>query len=105
MSLDLWISRGEALARQCAGGGVTESQIAQLLAHLKRNQNLASTRALLDRLPTSPFGTRTGSTRKQYEALTKHVGPALRRAATWQEAAQILGWAKRLMPLHGGGRR
>ncbi len=90
------MTRAETLARQCASAGVLENQLATVLAHLRRHRAVAATRRLLDDLTTSPFATRTKSTRRQFEELARHVKMALGGARTWEEAAQIVGWAKRL---------
>ncbi len=93
------MQRGEALARQCMGAGVLENQLAVVLAHLKRHQDPRATRRLLSELNRSPFAVRTKSSRRQYEALEKHVGAALGRTSDWNEAANVVGWAKRLAPI------
>ncbi len=93
---DLLMQRAETLARQCAMAGVLENQLGNVLAHLKRHRDVAATRRLLDHLVRSPFAFRSKSTRRQFEALARHVKPALGTARGWQEAAQIVGWAKRL---------
>ncbi len=96
MNEDDLLRRAETLARQCASAGVLENQLGNVLAHLKRHRSPAATRKLLDSLKTSPFATRTQSTRRQFEALARYVAPALGTARGWQEAAQVVGWAKRL---------
>ncbi len=90
------MTRAETLARQCASAGVLENQLGTVLAHLRRHRDVAATRRLLDDLTTSPFATRTKSTRRQFEELARHVKPALGGTVGWQEAVQIVGWAKRL---------
>ena len=100
MTDDDVMRRAEALARQCATAGVLENQLGNVLAHLKRHRSPAATRRLLDALKTSPFAMRTKSTRKQFEALARHVSPALSGTRGWEEAAKIVGWAKRLSPLY-----
>ncbi len=100
MNEDDLMRRADTLARQCATAGVLENQLGNVLAHLKRHRSPAATRRLLDSLKTSPFATRTKSTRRQFEALARYVTPALGGARGWEEAAQIVGWAKRLSSVY-----
>ncbi len=99
MNDDDLMRRADTLARQCAGAGVLENQLGNVLAHLKRHRSPAATRRLLETLKTSPFATRTKSTRRQFEALARYVSPAL-GSRDWQQAAQIVGWAKRLSAVY-----
>ncbi len=96
------IRRGDTLARQCASAGVLENQLGLVLAHLKRHRDVRATGRLLESLRGSPFAGRTRSTRLQFEALEKHVRPALASATGWEEAAGIVGWAKRLSAVYRG---
>jgi hypothetical protein len=93
---DELIPKAEALARSAASD-VQENHLANLIAHLKMHRDPKATRALLSSLQSSPLATRTQSTRRQFEALERHAGPVLERAASWQEAAYVLGWARRLL--------
>ncbi len=90
------IRRADTVARQCAPAGVLENQLALVLAHLKRHHDVRATGRLLENLCASPFARRTKSTRLQFEALEKHLRPALASVSGWEEAAGIVGWAKRL---------
>ncbi len=99
MNDDLLMQRARALAERCATDGVLENQLGNVLAHLKRHRDIAATGRLIDALKTSPFARRTQSTRRQFEALARHVTPALRGVRDWEEAAQVVGWAKRLSPI------
>lgn len=90
------MQRGDTLARLCAMESVPENQLGMVLAHLKRHRRPESTRELLAELPASPFGRRTGSTRAQLQALDRHVKSALGGVSNWEDAAVIVGWAKRL---------
>lgn len=93
------MTQGEALARQC--GNVLENQLGMVLAHLRRHQDPAATERLLENLLKSPFANRTQRTREQMADLHREVGRVLRRYTSWHDAAQIVGWAKRL---HGAPR-
>lgn len=94
------MKRGDSLAQRCAVDQVPENQLGMVLAHLKRHRRPAATQELLAGLPQSPFGRRTGSTRGQFEALQRHVKAALSGVSSWQEAAVIVGWAKRLCSVY-----
>lgn len=94
------MKRGDSLAQRCAMDGVLENQLALVLAHLKRHRRPEATHQLLAALPTSPFAQRTRSTRGQLESLGRHVKTALGRVSSWEEAAVIVGWAKRLWPVY-----
>ncbi len=100
MNEDDLMRRAEVLAQQCATSGVLENQLGGVLAHLVRHRSPAATRRLLDALQISPFATRTKSTRRQFEALARYVAPALSSVRGWQEAARIVGWAKRLSAVY-----
>jgi len=94
------LTQGISLANQCVQSKVLENQLAMVVAHLLRHKCIAETRALLQRLPTSSFGRRTKSTRPQLEQLAKHVGSAFGRLSDWEEAATVVGWAKRLVAFY-----
>lgn len=97
---EILMQRGDNLARQCALGGVLPNHLGTVLAHLKRHRDPKATAEMLDELARSRFASRTKSTRGQFEGLRQHVVPALRQAKTWQQAAQVVGWAQRLMAVH-----
>lgn len=94
------MKRGDSLAQRCAVDQVPENQLGMVLAHLKRHRRPEATKKLLASLPASPFGRRTGSTRSQFEALQRHVKAALGGVSSWEEAAVIVGWAKRLWSVY-----
>ena len=94
------MKRGDSLAQRCAMDQVPENQLGMVLAHLKRHRSPEETKELLSGLPRSPFGRRTRSTREQLEALDRHVKSALGGVSSWNEAAVIVGWAKRLWPVY-----
>ncbi len=99
---EILVERGDKLARACAKAGVRENDLAMLLAHLRRHRNPKGSLKLLASLERSTFAGRNKGTRKQMEALHQHGRPVLNRARNWQEAATVVGWAKRLMVVHGG---
>ncbi len=99
MNDEVLMQRARSLAEKCATAGVLENQIANVLAHLKRHRDPAATSKLLDALKTSPFATRSKSSRRQLTALADHLKPALASARDWREAAPVVGWAKRLSPI------
>ena len=90
------LEKAESLAGSCVRAGVRDNQLSQILTHLKRRRDLGSTRRLVKELPGSAFGKRNRGTQKQFEALRDHVGEVLRWANNWQDAARVVGWAKRL---------
>jgi hypothetical protein len=90
------MKQGSMLAEQCAQARVLENQLATVLAHLKRHQSTGKTIELLKTLLTSPFARRTRSTANQLHALERLVRPVLTRNRDWQDAATVIGWAKRL---------
>ncbi len=92
--------RGDVLARSCAGAGVPENQLGIVLAHLKRHRRPEATRQLLAALLKSPFAWRSKSTRQQLENLERYVKAALAHVTDWQQAAVIVGWAKRLWSVY-----
>jgi hypothetical protein len=94
------LTQGTALANRCVQSKVLENQLAMVVAHLRRHRSIAQTRALLKHLPKSSFGDRTNSTRPQLEQLSKHVGYAFGRLSDWEEAATVVGWAKRLVAFY-----
>lgn len=93
---EMVLEKARILAGACARTGVRDNQLGQVLTHLKRGRDLASTRRLVDALAVSTFATRTKSTRFQLQAIRDHVGEVLRWANNWEDAARVIGWAKRL---------
>lgn len=100
-NLDQILQRGDALARQSAGAGVLESQLAFVLTHLCRHQDLPATLKLLESLRRSPFSRRSRQTPAQLEALRRYVTQALAGITDWREAAWIVGWGRRLAKDYG----
>lgn len=94
------MQKGDALARSCASARILESQINWVLQHLKRHRDVQATRQLLDTLPRSPFASRSRSTADQLANLQRLVKPELSSQRTWQQAATVVGWAKRLLPVY-----
>ena len=90
------LEKAESLASSCVRAGVRDNQLSQVLTHLKRRRDLTATRRLIEGLPRSTFGQRNRGTRRQFEALRDHVGEVLRWANSWQDAATVVGWARRL---------
>ncbi|RMH23580.1 MAG: hypothetical protein D6696_00145 [Acidobacteria bacterium] len=98
---EVLLERARNLAASCARSGVKDYQLGQVLAHLKRHQDVAATRRLLSELKQSPFGRRTRSAEEQFSALEANVGTALARVPSWRQAAALVGWAKRLLRVSG----
>lgn len=99
-SIEDLMQRGDALARQAALAGVLENQLALVVSHLRRHQDKSSTLTLLEELKDSPFAKRSKGTPDQFKALHRLVRAALSTAQDWEEAAQIVGWARRLLAVH-----
>jgi hypothetical protein len=97
------MSRADTLARQAGSAGARADQLSLVLVHLKRHQDVAATLALLTELHSSPFAHRSRSTPAQLRALEGSVRLALQRITDWNEAAFIIGWARRLVTFYGQG--
>lgn len=91
------LKRARSLATACKDDWVTVNDLGQVLVHLKRRQSVAATRRLLDELPRSPQALRRTHSRRRMEALQRHVGTELMQISDWQGAAELVGWAKRLL--------
>lgn len=103
---DKVFDKADTLARRCAGDKVPDNLLSAVLAHLRRHRNVEATLQLLRDLPVSCFANRTGSTRKQLTKLKLHVSDALRESPLdWEQAAWIVGWARRLARFHGSSER
>ena len=96
-TIDPILSRAETLARQAAGAGVHDDQLSLVLVHLKRHRDVAATLALLGELRRSSFAHRSRSTPGQLKALEESVRLALQGISAWEDAAGIVGWARRLV--------
>jgi hypothetical protein len=94
------LSAADTLARRAAADGVLDNQLALVLAHLKRHRDVAGTLSLLAELETSPFAKRSQQTQRQFAALGRHVRESLHSVSGWQDAAAIVGWARRLAAFH-----
>lgn len=100
MNDDQILTRAETLARRAASAGVHEDQLALALSHLKRHQDVAATLRLLAELLRSPFSRRNNRTLNQFRAMEENVRSALQGVASWQDAAGIIGWARRLLKFY-----
>ncbi|HEX4965537.1 MAG TPA: hypothetical protein VF173_32305 [Thermoanaerobaculia bacterium] len=96
-SEDQILSRAETLARKAAAAGVHDDQLSLVLVHLKRHRDVAATLALLAELKRSPFAHRSRQTPRQLQALEESVRLALQGVDAWDDAAGIVGWARRLV--------
>lgn len=101
MDVDKILPKARVLAEHCAQDGVPDNHLAMVLAHLGRHRDVAATLRLLSALPQSPFGQRTRSTFRQMTGLQRHVSSALSGEKSWEEAAWIVGWARRLVKSFG----
>jgi hypothetical protein len=100
LTTDQVLSRAETLARQAGGAGVHDDQLSIVLVHLKRHHDIAATLTLLIELKKSPFAHRSRSTPEQFRALEASVRPALLGVSDWEDAAGIVGWARRLVTFY-----
>lgn len=98
------LSRADTLARQTASARVPDAQLSMVLSHLKRHRDVKATLSLLGELKRSPFAQRTQSTRAQLTSLDASVRSALEGLTAWQDAAGVLGWARRLVVYYAQGR-
>ena len=98
------LSRADALAQQTATAGVPDAQLSIVLSHLKRHRDVAATLDLLGELKRSPFAFRNRGTPAQYASLDESVRAALRGLNAWEDAAAVLGWARRLVVYYAQGR-
>jgi hypothetical protein len=101
MSPEECMRRGQRLARD-ASADVQENHVAQILAHLKRHRDVGATLTLLEKLPGSPFAERSNRTRTQLTALANLLSGELKRVTSWEDAATIVGWTRRLMLSYHG---
>jgi hypothetical protein len=100
LTTDQILSRAETLARQAGGAGVHDDQLSLVLVHLKRHHDIAATLTLLVELKKSTFAYRSRSTLEQLKALEASVRPVLQGVAAWEDAAGIVGWARRLVTFY-----
>jgi len=100
LSDDQILSKAEALARQAAAAGVREEQLSLALVHLKRHRDVGATLAMLGELKTSPFARRTRQTEAQIKAVDASLRLALQGASAWEDAARVVGWARRLLTFY-----
>jgi hypothetical protein len=97
LTSDQILTRANTLANQIAAAHVPDAQLSMVLVHLKRHRDVAATLRLLAALRLSPFGRRNRGTPAQFRALEENVRRALQGPPTWEEAAAILGWGRRLV--------
>jgi hypothetical protein len=97
LTSDQKLSKADTLARKAAAGGVHDNQLSLALVHLKRHQDVAASLALLRELKRSSFARRSKQTPFQFKALEESVRLALQGVSDWKEAAEIVGWARRLV--------
>ncbi len=91
------LRRASALADQAAQANVLDNQLGQMLTHLKRHNSVESMLSLVKKLPASSFGQRSGQTPRQLSALARLLPQSLAHVSRWEDAAAILGWARRLV--------
>lgn len=103
LEMDEILARANTLAQRCGGDRVPENLLAMVLAHLRRHRDIEATARLLAELQRSPFRNRTKSTPYQFAKLEAHVKSAFTRVSDWEDAAWIVGWARRLARSYGGG--
>jgi hypothetical protein len=103
LNIEQILSRADTLARQTAAARVPDEQLSVVLSHLKRHRDVAATLTLLGELRQSPFAHRTRSTPAQLTNLDKTVRSALAGLTAWEDAAAILGWARRLVVFYAQG--
>jgi hypothetical protein len=101
INVDEILPKARVLAERCAGDRVPDNLLAMVLSHLRRHRSVPATLSLLSALPQSPFGRRTGITHDQMTSLRQHTDKALARVSDWEEAAWIVGWARRLVRSFG----
>jgi hypothetical protein len=94
------LSRAETLAQKAAAAGVRDEQLSLALVHLKRHRDVAATLALLVELQRSSFARRTRQTPFQFKALEEGVRAGLQGVSNWEDAAGIVGWARRLVTFY-----
>lgn len=98
------LSKAETLARKAAAAGVHDDQLSLALVHLKRHRDVAASLVLLDELKRSSFSRRSNQTPFQFKALEENVRLALQGISDWKEAAEIVGWARRLVRFYQSAR-
>lgn len=97
---DQLLTAAHTLASAAATAGVLDNQLAFVLTHLKRHRDVKCTHSLLEQLVTSPFADRSAQAKSQLSQLQLHVRTSLRNVTDWEEAAAIVGWARRLVPFY-----
>ncbi len=106
LGIDVILQKANVLASRCAGDRVPDNLLSMVLAHLRRHHDVKATLKLLRDLPNSPFARRTSSTERQLRRLGEHVSEAISsNKASWEEAAWIVGWARRLVQSYASGSR
>lgn len=103
LKIEQILSRADTLARQTAAARVPDEQLSIVLSHLKRHHDVVATLTLLGELRRSPFAHRTRSTPAQMANLHETVRSAIAGLTAWEDAAAILGWARRLVVFYTQG--
>jgi hypothetical protein len=103
LKIEQILSKADILARQTASARVPDEQLSIVLNNLKRHHDVAATLTLLGELRRSSFGHRTRSTPSQLASLHDSVRFALQGLSDWQDAASIIGWARRLAVFYSQG--
>ena len=103
LTIDQILGRANILASQIAAANVPDQQLSMALVHLKRHRNVAASLTLLAGLKRSPFARRNNSTRAQFQVIEENIRQALEKLDDWEEAAAILGWARRLVSYYSRG--
>lgn len=103
LTIEQTLHRAETLARRTAGDQVPDAHLSTVLTHLKRHRNVDATLALLAELKRSPFAQRFGRTKAQLTSLDEHVRSALQGVSDWNDAAAVVGWARRLTIYYAQG--
>lgn len=103
LKIEQILSRADTLARQTAAARVPDAQLSIVLSHLKCHRDVAATLSLLRELKRSPFAFRNRGTPAQYANLDESVRSALTGLTAWEDAAAILGWARRLVVFYAQG--
>jgi hypothetical protein len=99
MTEDEILERAQKLAEAAVEAGAKENHLNWALTHLKRHRNVAETDRLMRDLRFTAFARRAQRTREQLEALHTALHHALATVRNDRDAAQIVGWARRLMPV------
>jgi hypothetical protein len=103
LTIDQILARANTLASQIAAANVPDQQLSIVLVHLKRHRDVKASLTLLAELRRSPFARRHNAIRAQFQTVEENVRNALKSLTDWEEAAAILGWARRLVSYYSRG--